>query len=142
MVTAFVVSVLLQTVGGLRAIATRLRVHRLITVGRHNRGLAGRHVPHASEAESTLVASTAAPAPRGRAGARGRPRPEVRPSADGLANLIDGSGLRAGVRSLVRRGQAPAPRDVPRLVLLVVATVAGGVIYRDLSRPAGRPVVE
>jgi SSS family solute:Na+ symporter len=96
------------------------------------------------ESESTLVAFYRRTRPsRAGWGPVAALAPEVRPSADGLANLIDWVagcvlvyGALFGVGKLLLH-------EVPLgLALLAVGAVAGWIIYRDLSRRGWRTVVE
>jgi hypothetical protein len=69
--------------------------------------------------------------------------PDVHPSADGLANLVDwvaGCVLVYGV--LFGLGKLLLHEVLPGVVLLGVAAIAGAIIYRDLSRRGWQTVVE
>jgi len=96
------------------------------------------------EADATLVAFYRRTRPsRAGWGPVAALAPDVRPSADGLANLIDwvaGCVLVYGV--LFGVGKLLLQETAAGLVLLVVAAVAGVIIYRDLSRRGWQTVVE
>jgi hypothetical protein len=69
--------------------------------------------------------------------------PDVRASADGLANLVDwiaGCVLIYGV--LFGVGKLLLHEPIPGLLLLALGAVGGAVIYRDLSRRGWQSVVE
>jgi hypothetical protein len=69
--------------------------------------------------------------------------PEVRPSTDGLANLVDwiaGCVLIYGV--LFGVGKLLLHEMLPGVVLLGLGAIAGAIIYRDLSRRGWQTVVE
>ena len=69
--------------------------------------------------------------------------PDVRPSADGLANLLDWvSGCVLVYGALFGVGKLLLHEPRPGIILLAVAAVAGFVIYRDLSRRGWQTVVE
>src|SRR5256885_2380644 len=141
MITAFVVSVGMQTIGGLdsdrpldfaQIVLTTVAVTTVVW-------LAVTFLTR-PESEQTLVAFYRRTRPsRAGWGPVAALAPAVRPSADGLANLIDwvagcvlGYGVLFGVGELLLQGTRAG------LVLLVVAAVAGVIIYRDLSRRGGQ----
>jgi solute:Na+ symporter, SSS family len=67
----------------------------------------------------------------------------VQPSADGLANLVDWvAGCALVYGSLFGVGKLLLHEVPMGLGLLVLASVAGWVIYRDLSRRGWKTVVE
>src|SRR5882672_4309664 len=145
MISAFVVSVLLQTVGGLESDRPRDFAYIvLITVAVTTVVWLAVTFLTRPEAESTLVAFYRRTRPsRTGWGPVAALAPDVRPSADGLANLIDWvAGCVLVYGALFGVGKLLLHETLPGLVLLVVAAVAGGVIYRDLSRRGWQTVVE
>src|SRR5216117_2155048 len=145
MITAFVVSVLLQTVGGLDS-DLPLDFARIVLVTVAITTVAWLAVTFLTrpEPESTLVAFYRRTRPsRTGWGPIAARVPEVQPSRDGLANFIDwvaGCVLVYGV--LFGVGKLLLQETLAGLVLLVVAAVAGVIIYRDLSRRGWQTVVE
>jgi Na+/proline symporter len=145
MISAFVVSVGLQTVGGLDSdqpagfawimiitVATTTIVWLAVTYLTR------------PEPEETLIAFYRRTRP---SVAGWRPvaakAPDVRPSTDGLANLVDwiaGCVLIYGV--LFGVGKLLLHETLPGLFLLALGGVGGAVIYRDLSRRGWQTVVE
>jgi Na+/proline symporter len=145
MISAFVVSVGLQTVGGLDSdqpagfawimiitVATTTIVWLAVTYLTR------------PEPEETLIAFYRRTRP---SVAGWRPvaakAPDVRPSTDGLANLADwiaGCVLIYGV--LFGVGKLLLHETLPGLFLLALGGVGGAVIYRDLSRRGWQTVVE
>ena len=145
MITAFVVSVLLQTVGGLKSDQPLDFAHIvLVTVAVTTVVWLAVTFLTRPEADATLVAFYRRTRPsRAGWGPVAALAPDVRPSADGLANLIDwvaGCVLVYGV--LFGVGKMLLQETAAGLVLLVVAGVAGVIIYRDLSRRGWQTVVE
>ena len=145
MITAFVVSVLLQTVGGLKSDQPLDFAHIvLMTVAVTTVVWLAVTFLTRPEADATLVAFYRRTRPsRAGWGPVVALAPDVRPSADGLANLIDwvaGCVLVYGV--LFGVGKLLLQETAAGLVLLVVAAVAGVIIYRDLSRRGWQTVVE
>src|SRR5712692_6180396 len=145
MVTAFVVSVLLQTVGGLESDRPRDFAYIvLITVAVTTVVWLAVTLLTRPEADATLVAFYRRTRPsRAGWGPVAALAPDVRPSADGLANLIDwvaGCVLVYGV--LFGVGKLLLQETLAGVVLLVVAAVAGVIIYRDLSQRGWQTVVE
>ena len=145
MITAFVVSVLLQTVGGLKSDQPLDFAHIvLMTVAVTTVVWLAVTFLTRPEADATLVAFYRRTRPsRAGWGPVAALAPDVRPSADGLANLIDwvaGCVLVYGV--LFGVGKLLLQETLAGLVLLVVAAVAGVIIYRDLSRRGWQTVVE
>ena len=145
MITAFVVSVLLQTVGGLQSDQPLDFAHIvLITVAVTTAVWLAVTFLTRPESDATLVAFYRRTRPsRAGWGPVAALAPDVRPSADGLANLIDwvaGCVLVYGV--LFGVGKLLLQETLAGLVLLVVAAVAGVIIYRDLSRRGWQTVVE
>src|SRR5256886_14762068 len=68
--------------------------------------------------------------------------PDVRPSSDGLANLLDWvAGCVLVYGALFGVGKLLLHETVPGLLLLALSAVAGAVIYRDLSRRGWSTVV-
>lgn len=145
MIAAFVVSVLLQTVGGLDGDRPLDFAHIvLITVAVTTVVWLAVTFLTRPESEATLVAFYRRTRPSrtgwGPVAARA---PDVRPSGDGLANLLDwaaGCVLVYGVLFGVGKLLLHEPR--PGLLLLGLGALAGGVIYRDLSRRGWRTVIE
>jgi len=145
MITAFVVSVLLQTVGGLKSDQPLDFAHIvLMTVAVTTVVWLAVTFLTRPEADATLVAFYRRTRPsRAGWGPVAALAPDVHPSADGLANLIDwvaGCVLVYGV--LFGVGKLLLQETLAGLVLLVVAAVAGVIIYRDLSRRGWQTVVE
>ena len=145
MITAFVVSVLLQTVGGLKSDQPLDFAHIvLMTVAVTTVVWLAVTFLTRPESDATLVAFYRRTRPsRAGWGPVAALAPDVRPSADGLANLIDwvaGCVLVYGV--LFGVGKLLLQETAAGLVLLVVAAVAGVIIYRDLSRRGWQTVVE
>ncbi len=145
MVAAFVMSVLLQTVWGLdsdRPVDFAKIV--LITVAVTSAvWLAVTYVTR-PEPEATLEAFYRRTRPSrtgwGPVAARA---PDVHPSADGLANLVDWvAGCVLVYGSLFGVGKLLLHEVPLGLGLLVLASIAGWVIYRDLSRRGWKTVVE
>ena len=69
--------------------------------------------------------------------------PDVRPSSDGLANLLDWvAGCVLVYGALFGVGKLLLHETLPGLLLLALSGLAGGVIYRDLSRRGWETVVE
>ena len=145
MITAFVVSVLLQTVGGLKSDQPLDFAHIVLTTVAVTTvvWLAVTFLTR-PESDATLVAFYRRTRPsRTGWGPVAALAPDVRPSADGLANLIDWiAGCVLVYGALFGVGKLLLHETLPGLVLLVVAAVAGGVIYRDLSRRGWQTVVE
>src|SRR5216110_84370 len=145
MITAFVVSVLLQTVGGLQS-DQPLDFAHIVLITDAVTTVAWLAVTFLTrpESESTLVAFYRRTRPsRMGWGPVATLAPDVRPSAGGLGNLIDwvaGCVLVYGV--LFGVGKLLLQETLAGLVLLVVAAVAGVIIYRDLSRRGWQTVVE
>jgi Na+/proline symporter len=145
MITAFVVSVLLQTVGGLD-IDRPLDFARIVLVTVAITTVVWLVVTFATrpETNATLVAFYRRTRPsRMGWGPVAAQAPEVHASADGLANLLDwvaGCVLVYGV--LFGVGKLLLQETLPGILLLGLAAIAGAVIYRDLSRRGWQTVVE
>ncbi len=145
MITAFVVSVLLQTVWGLdtdRPVDFAKIV--LITVAVTTAVWLAVTYLTRPESGATLDAFYRRTRPSrtgwGPVAARA---PDVQPSADGLANLLDWvAGCVLVYGALFGVGKLLLHETLPGVLLIVVAAVAGVVIYRDLSRRGWRTVVE
>ena len=145
MITAFVVSVLLQTVWGLdsdRPVDFAKIV--LITVAITTVVWLAVTYLTRPEAESTLDAFYRRTRPSrtgwGPVAARA---PDIRPSADGLANLLDWvAGCVLVYGALFGIGKLLLHEVPSGLALLAVGAIAGWVIYRDLSRRGWHTVVE
>ena len=68
---------------------------------------------------------------------------DVRPSADGLANLLDWfAGCVLVYGALFGVGKLLLHETAPGVLLIAIATIAGVVIYRDLARRGWKTVVE
>ena len=145
MITAFVVSVALQTIGGLDSDRPLDFAHIvLVTVAVTTVVWLAVTFLTRPESDSTLVAFYRRTRPsRAGWGPVATLAPDVRPSAGGLGNLIDwvaGCVLVYGV--LFGVGKLLLQETLAGLVLLGVAAVAGAIIYRDLSRRGWQTVVE
>src|SRR5436309_4979812 len=145
MIAAFAVSVLLQTVAGLDSdrpldFAWIMLITVAITTGVW---LAVTFLTR-PEPEGTLVAFYRRTRPsRTGWGPVAALAPDVRASADGLANLLDwaaGCVLIYGV--LFGVGKLLLHETLPGVVLLGLGAIAGAVIYRDLSRRGWESVVQ
>jgi solute:Na+ symporter, SSS family len=145
MITAFAVSVLLQTVGGLDS-DRPLDFARIVLVTVAVTTVVWLAVTFLTrpESESTLVAFYRRTRPsRAGWGPIAARAPEVQPSADGLANLLDWvAGCVLVYGALFGVGKLLLHETLPGVVLLGVAAVAGGIIYRDLSRRGWQTVVQ
>jgi len=145
MVSAFVVSVALQTAGGLKSDDPREEaLIMLITVAITTVVWLAATFLTAPESRETLVAfyRRTAPSLTG-----WRPiaalAPEVRPRRDGLSNLLDwicGCVLIYGV--LFGVGKLLLQETALGLLLLACGLLAGAVIYWDLSRRGWSSVIE
>ena len=145
MITAFVVSVLLQTVGGLDS-DRPLDFARIVLVTVAVTTVVWLVVTFATrpETDATLVAFYRRTRPSrvgwGPVAARA---PDVRPSADGLANLLDWiAGCVLVYGALFGVGKLLLHDPLPGILMLGLSAIAGAVIYRDLSRRGWRTVVE
>src|SRR5881397_303938 len=145
MITAFLVSVLLQTVWGLDS-DRPLDFARIVLVTVAITTTVWLAVTFATrpEMDATLVAFYRRTRPSrlgwGPVAARA---PDVRPSTDGLANLldwVDGCVLVYG--ALFGVGKLLLHETLPGILMLGVGAIGGVVIYRDLSRRGWRSVVE
>jgi SSS family solute:Na+ symporter len=145
MLAAFAVSVLLQTAGGLDSDRPAdFAWIMIITVAVTTAVWLGATFLTRPESDQTLVAFYRRTRPSrtgwGRIAALA---PDVRASADGLANLVDWVagcvlvyGVLFGVGKLLLH-------EIPiGVLLLVLAAIAGWIIYRDLSQRGWRTVVE
>ena len=145
MITAFVVSVLLQTVWGLdtdRPVDFAKIV--LVTVGVTTAVWLAVTYLTRPESETTLEAFYRRTRPSrtgwGPVAARAL---DVRPSADGLANLLDwAAGCALVYGALFGVGKLLLHETLTGVLLIVVAAIAGWIIYRDLSRRGWKTVVE
>ncbi len=145
MITAFVVSVGLQTIGGLDSDRPLDFAHIvLVTVAVTTVVWLAVTFLTRPESDATLVAFYRRTRPsRAGWGPVATLAPDVRPSAGGLGNLIDwvaGCVLVYGV--LFGVGKLLLQETLAGLGLLGVAAVAGAIIYRDLSRRGWQTVVE
>jgi len=145
MITAFVVSVLLQTVGGLDS-DQPLDFARIVLVTVAVTTVAWLAVTFLTrpESESTLVAFYRRTRPSQAGwGPVAALAPDVHPSTDGLSNLIDWvAGCVLVYGALFGVGKLLLHEPLPGVLLLGVAAIAGGIIYRDLSRRGWQTVVE
>src|SRR5437867_3263617 len=145
MIAAFAVSVLLQTAGGFDSdrpvdFAWIMLITVAITTGAW---LAVTFLTR-PEPEGTLVAFYRRTRPsRAGWGPVAALAPDVRASADGLANLLDwAAGCVLIYGALFGVGKLLLHETLPGVVLLGVGAIAGAVIYRDLSRRGWGSVVE
>jgi Na+/proline symporter len=145
MTAAFVVSVLLQTVGGLDS-DRPLDFARIVLITVAVTTAVWLAVTFATrpETDATLVAFYRRTRPSrlgwGPVAARA---PEVQASADGLANLLDWvAGCVLVYGALFGVGKLLLQETLPGVLLLGLAAIAGAVIYRDLSRRGWQTVVE
>ena len=145
MVAAFVVSLALQTVGGLDSDRPAdFAWIMLITVALTTVAWLAVTFLTAPESPATLVAFYRRTRPsRAGWGPVAALAPDVRPSTDGLANLLDwGAGCVLIYGILFGVGKLLLLEPVPGTLLLGVAAVAGWMIYHDLSRRGWKSVVE
>src|SRR6266568_1302295 len=145
MITAFVVSILLQTVGGLDSDRPLDFAHIvLITVAVTTAVWLAVTFLTRPESDATLVAFYRRTRPsRAGWGPVAALAPDVQPSRDGLANLLDWvAGCVLVYGALFGVGKLLLHDTVPGLLLLALSGVAGAVIYRDLSRRGWSTVVE
>jgi len=145
MITAFVVSVLLQTVGGLDS-DRPLDFARIVLVTVAVTTVVWLVVTFATrpETDATLVAfyRRTRPSRLGWEPVAAR-APDVRPSTDGLANLVDWvAGCVLVYGALFGVGKLLLHDPLPGILMLGFSAIAGAVIYRDLSRRGWRTVVE
>ncbi len=145
MITAFVVSVLLQTVGGLDS-DLPLDFARIVLVTVAVTTVVWLVVTFTTrpETDATLVAFYRRTRPSrlgwGPVAAR---VPDVRPSTDGLANLLDWvAGCVLVYGALFGVGKLLLHDPLPGILMLGLSAIAGAVIYRDLTRRGWRTVVE
>ena len=145
MITAFVVSVALQTIGGLDSDRPLDFAHIvLVTVAVTTVVWLAVTFLTRPESDSTLVAFYRRTRPsRAGWGPVATLAPDVRPSAGGLGNLIDWvAGCVLVYGALFGVGKLLLQETLAGLALLGVAAVAGAIIYRDLSRRGWQTVVE
>jgi len=145
MITAFVVSVLLQTVGGLDS-DLPLDFARIVLVTVAVTTVVWLVVTFTTrpETDATLVAfyRRTRPSRRGWGPVAAR-APDVRPSTDGLANLLDWvAGCVLVYGALFGVGKLLLHDPLPGILMLGLSAIAGAVIYRDLTRRGWRTVVE
>src|SRR5438094_3912838 len=145
MITACVGSVVLQTVGGLDS-DLPLDFARIVLVAVAVTTVVWLAVTFATrpETDATLVAFYRRTRPSrlgwGPVAARA---PDVRPSTDGLANLLDWiAGCVLVYGALFGVGKLLLHETLPGILMLGLSAIAGAVIYRDLSRRGWRTVVE
>ena len=145
MIAAFAVSVLLQTAGGFDSdrpvdFAWIMLITVAITTGAW---LAVTFLTR-PEPEGTLVAFYRRTRPsRAGWGPVAALAPDVRASADGLANLLDwAAGCVLIYGALFGVGKLLLHETLPGVALLGVGAIAGAVIFRDLSRRGWGSVVE
>ena len=145
MITAFLVSVLLQTVGGLDS-DLPLDFARIVLVTVAVTTVVWLVVTFTTrpETDATLVAfyRRTRPSRRGWGPVAAR-APDVRPSTDGLANLLDWvAGCVLVYGALFGVGKLLLHDPLPGILMLGLSAIAGAVIYRDLTRRGWRTVVE
>jgi len=145
MIAAFVVSLLLQTAGGLDSDQPRDFAYIVLTTVAVTTAvwLAVTYLTR-PESEATLEAFYRRTRPSrtgwGPVAARAA---DVRPSADGLANLLDWfAGCVLVYGALFGVGKLLLHETAPGVLLIAIATIAGVVIYRDLARRGWKTVVE
>jgi solute:Na+ symporter, SSS family len=145
MITAFVVSVLLQTVWGMNSDRPVEFAHIvLITVAITTAVWLAVTYLTRPESDATLEAfyRRTRPSRTGWAPVAAR-APDVRVSADGLANLVDWvAGCVLVYGTLFGVGKLLLHETPIGLGLLAVAAIAGWIIYRDLSRRGWQTIVE
>ncbi|HEX4575167.1 MAG TPA: hypothetical protein VH158_08550, partial [Gemmatimonadales bacterium] len=145
MISAFVVSILMQTVGGLDSDRPLdFAWIMIITVAIATVVWLAVTFLTRPEPEPTLVAFYRRTRPsRVGWGPVAALAPDVRPSTDGLANALDwvaGCALIYGV--LFGVGKLLLQDVLPGVLLLGLGLAGGAVIYRDLSRRGWQTVVE
>jgi len=145
MIAAFVVSLLLQTAGGLDSDQPRDFAYIVLTTVAVTTAvwLAVTYLTR-PESEATLEAFYRRTRPSrtgwGPVAARAA---DVRPSADGLANLLDWfAGCVLVYGALFGVGKLLLHETAPGVLLIAIATIAGVVVYRDLARRGWKTVVE
>ncbi len=145
MISAFVVSVLLQSVWHLNTDQpVDFAWIMIITVGVTTAVWLSATFLTAPEPRDTLVAfyRRTRPSRAGWAPVAAQ-APDVKPAGDGLSNLLDwiaGCALIYGI--LFGVGKLLLGETVAGVLLLALALVSGGVIYRDLSRRGWQTVIE
>ena len=145
MVSAFTVSVLLQTAGGLDSDKpVDFAWIMIITVAVTTVAWLATTFLTPPEPEGTLLAFFRRTRPaRAGWGPVAMKAPEVRASADGLANLVDWiAGCVLVYAALFGVGKLLLHEPLPGVLLLALGAVAAVVIYRDLSRRGWHSVVE
>lgn len=145
MIAAFVVSLLLQTAGGLDSDQPRDFAYIvLITVALTTAVWLAVTYLTRPESDATLEAFYRRTRPsRAGWGPVAVRAADVRPSADGLANLLDWfAGCVLVYGALFGVGKLLLHETTPGVLLLALATIAGVVIYRDLARRGWKTVVE
>ena len=145
MVTAFVVSVSLQMAGGLDSDRpVDFAWIMILTVAVTTVVWLAVTFLTAPESDETLVSFYRRTRPsRAGWGPVAARAPEVRPSTDGLANLVDWvSGCIMIYGVLFGVGKLLLHETLPGVLLLALGAIAGAVIYRDLSRRGWHTVVE
>jgi len=145
MVSAFVVSVSLQTLGGFDTDRPAdFAWVMLITVAVTTVVWLSVTFATRPEPEQTLLAFYRRTRPsRAGWGPVAAKAPDVHPAADGLANLMDWvAGCVLVYAVLFGVGKVLLHETTPGLALLALGAVAGAIIYRDLSRRGWKTVVE
>ena len=145
MIAAFVVSVLLQTLGGFDTDQpAQFAWVMLITVAVTTVVWLAVTFATRPEPEATLVAfyRRTHPSRTGWVPIAAK-APDVKPAADGLANLMDWiAGCVLVYAVLFGVGKVLLHETAPGLALIALGAVAGAIIYRDLSRRGWKTVVE
>jgi len=145
MISGFVVSVLMQTAAGLdKDKPVDFAWIMIVTVSVTTIVWLAVTFLTKPESKETLVAFYRRTYPSARGwGPIAKLAPEVRPSKDGLANLVDwlcGCALIYGI--LFGTGKLILKDFTTGSILLVAGILAGAVIYRDLSRRGWSTVVD
>src|SRR5438132_1255098 len=145
MISAFVVSVLMQTVAGLDSDRpVDFAWIMIVTVAATTVVWLAATFLTRPESDETLVTFYRRTRPA-RAGWRpiAAKAPEVQAAADGLANLLDWvAGCALVYGALFGVGKLLLHETLPGILLLGLAAAAGAVIYHDLSRRGWRTVAE
>jgi SSS family solute:Na+ symporter len=144
MIAAFLASVSLQTIGGLNSDRpVDFAWLMIFTVGFTTAVWLAVTFLTRPEPEATLAAFYRRTRPSSGWGPVARLAPEVKAPADGLSNLTDWAcGCVMIYGALFGVGKLLLKEYTPGLAMLAVAALAGGYIYRDLSRRGWSSVTE